>query len=118
MIETSWKLKATTQAEMIVGGVTLKNVVLSVHWRCFATDSATGASLSIYGEQPVPAPETPEGFIDVSVLAGMKEQERRDTVLGWAEAIAPGFVAETEAQVIAALEAELAEPPKATLPIL
>jgi hypothetical protein len=109
-IETHWKLSADIQAEMTTDAGVLKNVVTTVHWRVFATDGVSGESLSIYGSVAVPPPTSAASYIDLSTLQGKTADEKRATVLGWAEAIQPGFVAEKEAQAVRALERKLAAP--------
>lgn len=113
-----WRLHATTLAEMVLNDLTLTDVIQVVHWECFATDSDTGQVARIYGAEAVPPPTGAADFIDLSDLTGLPEQERRDTVLAWAESVRPGMVAAVEAATVAKLEACLAEPVRGTVSIL
>lgn len=109
-IETTWKLSADIQDEMTTEGGTFQNVVTNVHWRCIATDSVSGEELAHYGSKAVPAPTDASSYIDLSALQSLSDEQKRATVLGWAEAIEPGFVEGIEARVTAALEAKMAAP--------
>lgn len=109
-IDTIWRLNADIQPEMTVEGGVFKNVITTIHWRCIATDKDSGQTLDLYGSVLIPPPSSAENYIDLTILGEMSVEKRRATVLSWAEAIKPGFVAETEAQAIAALEAQLSAP--------
>lgn len=114
----TWELTADTQTSMEVGGVTFDDVVTNVHWRLYAEDPATGEFARDYGSQHVPPPTSAEDFIDISTLTGMSDTDKRATVLGWAEAVAPGFVAEKEAKVAAMLAEQQAAPATGSVDIL
>jgi hypothetical protein len=119
-ITTDWDIRADVLDSYTSKktGITFTNVVTRVHWRCTATDSATGEQASIYGIQRLRRPETMSSFINLDRLAGMDVSQRRAQVLAWAEAREPGFVAATEAAVTTQLQDLLAPPPETTAIIL
>ena len=106
MIETHWTLKV----EMLAEYEGFENVIDNVHWRVIATDTDTGATLSIYGSQSVPKPTDKASYIDITTMLDMAPEQRREVILGWAEAIEPGFIAEKEKQAREALRAMQAAP--------
>ncbi|WP_407496866.1 hypothetical protein [Pseudooceanicola sp. MF1-13] len=127
-VQITWSLRADVQAEMIVsvpveGGadgetqdLTFSNVVTSVHWDVVADDG--NDHVRIYGEQHIPAPTDHDSYIDLSDLQDMDADTRHQTILGWAEAIAPGFVDEQEAKVTQALADKIAAPSVTTVSII
>lgn len=118
-ITTEWKLTADVLASYTAkDGTEFTSVVSAVHWRCKATDATTGETLEIYGKRSIPRPTSEENFIDLATLQGQDTATKRATVLGWAEAIAPGFVAEKEADVAERLATKLSESEVAMAEIL
>lgn len=116
---TAWTLSADVLADYTAeDGTAFTNVIETVHWRLSATNDASGETVGIYGSQSVPKPTDAASFIDLSVLQGMTDEEKRSTILGWAEAVEPGFVADKEAAVTAALQAKLSEPVRQTVSIM
>jgi len=115
----NWTLSADVLAEYTAeDGTQFQQVLETVHWRVTATDDATDTSTTIYGSQAIPKPSTQDGYIDLSVLLDMPEEEKRTTVLGWAELIAPGFVEEKEQSVKNKLQAKLDEPERSSVSVL
>ena len=114
----TWKLDVDKQEEMIVDGQTFENVVTVVHWQVFATDPDTGTKVRDYSAKTVAAPTSQADYIDLSTLQGMDEDTVRQTVIGWAEAVEPGFLAEKEAKVKDMLTAALVAPKTASVAIL
>jgi len=115
----NWTLSADVLAEYTAeDGTQFQQVLETVHWRVTATDDATDTSVTIYGSQAIPKPTTQEGYIDLSVFQDMPEDERKATVLGWAELIAPGFVEEKEQAVTDRLQAKLDEPVRSSVSVL
>lgn len=115
----NWTLSADVLAEYTAeNGTQFQQVLETVHWRVSATDDATDTSVTIYGSQAIPKPSTQEGFIDLSVLLDMTEEEKRNTFLGWAELIASGFVEEKERAVSQKLQAKLDEPVRSSVSVL
>lgn len=117
MVDPVWTLQVETVSSYTAeDGTTFENVIETVHWRVTATDGDD--SETIYGSTSVPKPTSLETYIDLSTMVEMDSDTKRQTVLGWAEAIEPGFVSEKEAQVIAALEAKQTAPAKAVVNLL
>ena len=117
--EIQWNLSVDALAEWTAeDGTAYQNVVETVHWRCTVKDTDTGESVTIYSNVAVPKPTGAEDFIDLSVLQGQTEAERRAIVLGWAEAVKPGFVGANEQAVADKLQAKLSEPKRNTVSIL
>jgi len=115
----NWSLSADVLAEYTAeDGTQFQQVLETVHWRVTATDDATDTSVTIYGSQSIPKPTTQEGYIELSVLLDMTEDEKRQTVLGWAELIAPSFVEENEQAVAQKLQSKLAEPVRSSVSVL
>jgi len=114
----SWNLTADAQKEMRVDSEVFENVIKTVHWRVTATDPDSGQLVSIYGSKSLPMPTGRENFVDLAELQGMDPETRLSTVIGWAEAIEPGFVSAQDLAVKAMLEAKLKEPAKDTVSIL
>jgi len=116
---TNWTLSADVLADYTAeDGTSFINVIETVHWRVTATDDTSGESVTIYGTQGIPKPTDASTFIDLSVLQGMTDEEKRTTILGWAEAVEPGFVEEKEAAVVSKLQAKLAEPVRQSVSII
>jgi len=116
---TEWNLSAEALAEYTAeDGAVFQQVLETVHWRVTATDDATGESTTIYGSQGIPKPTDASTYIDLSVLLEMPDEEKRQTVLGWAELITPGLVAEKEQAVKDKLQAKLDEPVRSSVGIL
>jgi len=116
---TNWNLSADVLAEYTAeDGTQFQQVLETVHWRVTATDDATDTSTTIYGSQSIPKPTDASSFIDLSVLLDMTEDEKRTTVLGWAELIVPGFVQEKEQAVAQKLQAKLDEPVRSSVSVL
>lgn len=116
-IETYWKLKADVDAQHIdENGNEYANVLRIVRWRCFAHDGEN--EISVYGSKNLPLPTNPETYIDLTEITGKSEDERRAIILGWAEMIDPGFVAEKEALAINQLKSKVEAPQSQTLTIL
>jgi len=115
----NWNLSADVLAEYTAeDGTQFQQVLETVHWRVTATDDATDTSTTIYGSQSIPKPTTQEGYIDLSVLLDMTEDEKRQTVLGWVELNDPGFVEEKEQAVAQKLQAKLDEPVRSSVSVL
>lgn len=116
-ITTYWKLKADVDDQYIdADGNEYANVLREVHWRCFASDGES--EMSVYGSKSLPLPTNPKTYIDLSMITDQPDEQRRATILGWAEMVDPGFVEATEAKVTAALEAKLSAPVIETIQIL
>jgi len=75
-------------------------------------------TVTIYGSQAIPKPSTQDGYIELSVLLDMTEDERKATVLGWVELNDPGFVEEKEQAVAQKLQAKLDEPVRSSVSVL
>jgi len=114
----SWNLTADAQKEMHVDSEVFENVIKTVHWRVTASDPDSEQSVSIYGSKSLPMPTGRESFVDLAELQGMDPEARLSTVIGWAEAIEPGFVSAQDLAVKSLLEKKLKEPAKATVSIL
>jgi len=114
----SWKLEAETQKEMHVDSEVFENVIKTVHWRVTATDPDSDQSVSIYGSKSLLMPTGRENFVDLAELQSMDPEARLSTVIGWAEAIEPGFVSTQDLAVKAVLVAKLKEPAKDTVSII
>jgi len=115
----NWNLSADVLAEYTAeDGTQFQQVLETVHWRVTATDDATDTSVSIYGSQGIPKPTTQEGYIELSVLLDMTEDEKRQTVLGWVELNDPGFVEEKEQSAIQKIQAKLDEPVRSSVSVL
>ncbi|KZX95919.1 MULTISPECIES: DUF7936 family protein [unclassified Sulfitobacter] len=114
----TWNLTADTQASMTVGTTTFENVITNIHWRVTATDPASEEAVTIYGSKNVPAPTDAASYIDLADLQAMATEERRLTVIGWAEAIDPGFIDTHVTAVTDALADKLAEPETGVVSIL
>ncbi len=114
----TWSLTADTQKTVKVGQSVLENVITNVHWRVTATDPETEASATLYGSKSLPLPDDPENFIDLESLQELDAEQRRLTVIGWAEAMDPGFVDGQTENVLAALAGKLAEPETGVVSIL
>lgn len=114
MIETRW----TLDVEMLSEHNGFTNVIDNVHWRVHANDTDTGATTSIYGSQSVPKPTNHASYIDITTMLDLTAEERRVLILGWAEAIEPGFIEEKEAQARATLEEMNAAPARTVLALL
>jgi len=116
---TNWTLSADVLADYTAeDGTSFINVIETVHWRVTATDDTSGESVTIYGTQGIPKPTDASTFIDLSVLQGMTDEEKRTTILGWAELIAPSFVEENEQAVAQKLQSKLAEPVRSSVSVL
>jgi hypothetical protein len=116
---TNWTLNADVLAEYSAeDGTQFQQVIETVHWRLTATDDASGESVGIYGSQSVPKPTDATTYIDLSVLQNMTDEEKRTTILGWAEVVEPGFVADKEASVAQKLQAKLDEPVRQSVSIM
>lgn len=113
----SWNLTADAQKEMHVDSEVFENVIKTVHWRVTATDPASEQSVIIYGSKGLPMPTGRENFVDLAELQGMDPETRLSTVIGWAEAIEPGFVSTQDIKVKSMLEEKLKEPAKAIVSI-
>lgn len=100
----TWSVKAVTEDYTSEDGTLFPDTVKEVYWLLEAVDNATGAKVQIEGREVLPPPTDPETFIDLSVLLDKTEEERRGTVLGWAEMIAPGFVDNYENKAAKMLE--------------
>jgi hypothetical protein len=119
MITYNWKLSADVLAEYTAeDGTQFQQVLETVHWRVTATDDATDTSTTIYGSQAIPKPTTQEGYIDLSVLLDMTDEEKRTTVLGWVELNDPDFVEGKEQSAIQKLQAKLDEPVRSSVSVL
>jgi len=115
----NWTLNADVLAEYTAeDGTQFQQVLETVHWRVTATDDATDTSVTIYGSQGIPKPTTQEGYIELSVLLDMTEDEKRTTVLGWVKLNDPGFVEEKEQSAIQKLQAKLNEPARSSVSVL
>jgi len=115
----NWNLSADVLAEYTAeDGTQFQQVLETVHWRVTATDDATDTSVTIYGSQGIPKPTAKEGYIELSVLLDMTEEEKRTTVLGWVELNDPGFVEEKEQAVAQKLQAKLSEPVRSSVSVL
>ncbi|WP_437419059.1 hypothetical protein [Sulfitobacter pontiacus] len=114
----SWSLTADAQKEMHVDSEVFENVIKTVHWRVTATDPDSDQSVSIYGSKSLPMPTGRDNFVDLAELQGMDPDSRLSTVIGWAEAIEPGFVSAHDQKVKAMLEEKLKQPAKDTVLIL
>lgn len=118
-ITTQWQIQAEVLSEYTSpDGVVFTYVIETVHWRVTATDDVSGATETIFGAQPVAMPTDPSSFVDLSVLQGLTAEEKRLTVMGWAEAIEPGFIADKDEKVTALLVATLEAPQRVSANIL
>lgn len=117
-METNWTLQVETVASYTAeDGTTFQNVIENVHWRVTATNT-DGEAETIYGSTAVPKPTDAKNFIDLKKMVALDADTKRTMILGWAEAIEPGFVAEKEAQVVSNLEARLSAPARATISLM
>ena len=107
-ISIFWKLHSENLAELEVEDGTLQDVICVVHWRCIASDGDVSAE--IYGSHDIPAPKTTDGYIPIDAIKNMEPVQRRETILGWAELIDPGFVLGTEQLATDKLQEKLNTP--------
>ena len=114
----SWQISADTQATMEVGNLVFKDVITTVHWRVTATDEATGESATVYGSKALSAPKDVDSYIDVSALRAMEPEQRKATVIGWAEAIDPGYLYEQDAKAREILASKLSAPAVSNIAII
>lgn len=115
----NWNLSADVLAEYTTeDGTQFQHVIETVHWRVTATDETSGESVGIYGSKSMPKPTDATTYTDLSVLQSMSDEDKRMTILGWAEAVAPGFIEEKEQAVADKLQAKLDEPVRQSVSIM
>jgi len=110
--EFSWDVKAETEDYTAPDGTVFPNTIRVVHWRLTVTDPATGATSRRAGDEPLGLPADEDQFIDLADLASRPADERREIVIGWAEAKVPGFID----RVVAAATARLVNKIEGTRP--
>ena len=90
-MDLRWKLSATTLAEYrSPAGKRFADVVVEVNWRVFAGNGAVRVSDA--GSILLPMPTDPKRYVALTTIREMDEPSRIQTILGWAEMVAPGFV--------------------------
>lgn len=112
MANAIWNLRAVTVDEK--DG--FQNVITEVHWTL--TVQKSGASKSRSGAVLMPSPVTSQTYINLEDILAMPRRQRRATVLGFAEAIRPGFVNAQVASLTAEIDKELAAPVAGRIEIL
>jgi len=98
-MDVKWSINVEIVDEM--GG--FSDVITRVHWSAVGRSENGVARLSGHEDLDPPNEST---YIDVSELVSMSHDDRRATVIGWAERLRPGFLADITAQ----LETKLNEP--------
>ncbi|MCR9098282.1 MAG: hypothetical protein NXI30_29020 [bacterium] len=90
--EYAWDVKAETEDYTADDGTVFPGAIRVVHWRLTVTDPETGKTSRRSGSEPLGLPSDESEFIDLDDLQGRTAASRREIVIGWAEAKAPGFI--------------------------
>lgn len=99
-------------------GLFFEDVIREVNWRCTIKDTETNSTRSMVGTVLLPIPESQENYIDLSTIINMESDEKRSTVIGWAELIQPGFIANTQQTLTNQLQNEIDKPKKRKINLL